>query len=570
MLSYRCKLHNIPLKTSTCLECGTREHVEVKSNIYWCDICNVPIYERKCSVCGTNGKRVASDLRPVFPEERLLLEIIWGEPFKYKDSSVWNTSGNYYLIDGKLYRFSVAGLRELDTDAIRTAFNTYEEVNYKNSFEKYVDKFIECNKDRYTEIDEEALRYLQEVTMGYDARDMFVSFSGGKDSTVTSDLVIRALGNPKILHIFGDTTLEFPETESYVANFKKKHSSTPVISSRNKEKNFEDLCQLIGPPSRVMRWCCTIFKTGAISRKISALFKGKTKILAFYGIRRSESASRSKYDRESEGHKISKQVTISPIIDWLDFDIWLYLLTRKIDFNSAYRLGYSRVGCWCCPNNSAWSEFLSKIHMKEQYEHWHTILVDFAKSIGKLDAEEYIDTGKWKARQGGNGVNYAKKSVISFEPCVLEENAFNYELQRPITEDLYELFKPFGYINTTLGNERLGEVYILKRDGEPILKLQGRMGSTHLKVTIFDYKLDGALNLAAAEDKVKCQLTKYQMCMGCRACEGVCKFGAIRMETLADGEISYRIADEKCVRCKACVNHFIAGCYMRKVLATKR
>ena len=46
--------------------------------------------------------------------------------------------------------------------------------------------------------------------------DMFCVFSGGKDSTVTSDLVIRALSEPKILHIFGDTTLEFPETIKYV------------------------------------------------------------------------------------------------------------------------------------------------------------------------------------------------------------------------------------------------------------------------------------------------------------------------------------------------------------------
>ena len=51
--------------------------------------------------------------------------------------------------------------------------------------------------------------------------DMFVSFSGGKDSTVTSDLVIRALSEPKILHIFGDTTLEFPETIKYVERLKE-------------------------------------------------------------------------------------------------------------------------------------------------------------------------------------------------------------------------------------------------------------------------------------------------------------------------------------------------------------
>lgn len=48
-------------------------------------------------------------------------------------------------------------------------------------------------------------------------------------------------------------------------------------------------------------------------------------------------------------------------------------------------------------------------------------------------------TDSGKARQGGNGVAYAQKSVISFKPCATEENAFNYELQKPVTEELYEL-----------------------------------------------------------------------------------------------------------------------------------
>ena len=98
--------------------------------------------------------------------------------------------------------------------------------------------------------------------------------------------------------------------------------------------------------------------------------------------------------------KITKQRIISPIIDWMDFDIWLYILTTGIDFNDAYRLGYARVGCWCCPNNSGWSEFLSKVHMHEQSKHFREMLIDFATSIGKEDAEVYVDDGYWKARQG--------------------------------------------------------------------------------------------------------------------------------------------------------------------------
>ena len=67
---------------------------------------------------------------------------------------------------------------------------------------------------------------------------------------------------------------------------------------------------------------------------------------------------------------------------------------------------------------------------------------------------------------------------------------------------MYELFKPFGYLNFEFGNKRLGEVYVTRKDGRLVLKLQGRIGSTTLKVTIIDYKIDGAASVKAAEEKV--------------------------------------------------------------------
>ena len=71
---------------------------------------------------------------------------------------------------------------------------------------------------------------------------MFVSFSGGKDSTVTSDLVINALNDDKIIHIYGDTTLEYPETKKYLDEFKKIHPTTPLLVAKNKEQDFNELC----------------------------------------------------------------------------------------------------------------------------------------------------------------------------------------------------------------------------------------------------------------------------------------------------------------------------------------
>ena len=569
MINYFCKKCNLKSDISICPVCGDRAELS-QSTIYWCDDCNIPLYDDVCPICGKHTRRIGSDLRPVFPEERLLLEILIGEPFKYKNSSVWNASGNHYYADGEKISFSVGQTRDMDAGEIRKQlFDLLPNNNY-DVFDGYIEKYISANSSRYEYISTEAMDFIRRMADGSELTDMFVSFSGGKDSTVVSDLVLRALGTQQILHIYGDTTLEFPESAEYVKRFRKEHPKTPIITSRNKDKDFYELAETLGSPSRQMRWCCTVFKTGAIQRKIQTLFKNKKRILTFNGIRRSESSSRNKYDRESDSSKIAVQRTVSPIIDWLDFDVWLYILSKGIDFNQAYRNGYTRVGCWMCPNNSIWSEFLSQIYMPEQYKKWHDFLLRFAVKLGKDDPEIYVKEGKWKARQGGTGIEYANTSVLTFEPCALQENTINFELQKPITEELYELFKPFGHLNFSLGNQRLGEVYVLGSDGTIHLKLQGRIGSTSLKVSILNKKAGHCVSIKAVEDKVKCQITKYQMCMGCLGCESVCKFGAIDIVTNRKGLISYKISNDKCVRCGNCINHFDGGCYIRKVLCIKR
>ena len=550
--------------------CATK----ASSTIYWCSDCNIPVFEKTCPRCGNEGTYIATDLRPVFPEENMLISILLkDDPFFFQRDSVWY--GGAYFVNGKRVTLSVTKLNSMSIDnvkGIKARYDSYSsQIDYAY-FDDYISRYVEANRDRYNFITEEAITYIQSYLGRYSIEDMMVSFSGGKDSTVTSSLVNRAVGNNRVLHIFGDTTLEFPYTLEYKKRFSTNDESKGVriLTAKNREKDFNELCEIVGPPSRVMRWCCTVFKTGAIQKTISSAFKDKKNILSFQGIRRSDSLSRSKYERESESPKISKQTVVSPIIDWIDYDVWLYILTTKIDFNEAYRLGWTRVGCWCCPNNGGWSEFLSKVHMYPQYSKWHKQLVAFAESIGKPDPEEYVISGGWKARQGGNGLAAAQTSIVPFEPCATDESAFNYDLQKPISDELYELFKPFGEINKELGNKRLGEVYVMNKSGKVVLILQGRHGSTRLKVIIKDVHIAGARTLAVAEGKIQCQLTKYQMCLGCKACESVCKFDAITVKDDGKGKIKYVIDSTKCMGCTECVGHFDAGCYMRKVLGIKR
>lgn len=575
MIERICPKCRVPMNGEKCIKPNCGCLTKMSSTIYWCKKCNVPIYEKICPVCGTEGNYVSTDIRPVFPEENMLISIILeNNPMSYQKESIWYGNG-VYIINGHKTRLSVNKLNKLPLEEIRKIKEMYNkfavQIDYK-FFDEIITKFVKANADRYNAITEDAVNFVQQYADRYDINDMMVSFSGGKDSTVTSHIVNKALGTNKVLHVFGDTTLEFPYTLEYKKRFRtnKESQGVRILTAKNREKNFEQLCEVVGPPSRVMRWCCTVFKTGAIQKTISSAFKDKSNILSFQGIRRSESASRSKYERESESPKISKQTVASPIINWIDYDVWLYILTTKIDFNYAYKLGWTRVGCWCCPNNGGWSEFLAKVHMYDQYIHWHELLINFAEKIGKPDPEDYINSGGWKARQGGNGLAAAQTSVVTFEPCATDQNSFNYDLQKPITEELYELFKPFGYINKELGNKRLGEVFVLNKSGKVVLILQGRIGSTKLKITIKDKHIAKAKTLSGAEKKIQCQLTKYQMCLGCKACESVCKYDAISVKDDGSGKITYSIDNDKCKRCTECVGHFNAGCYMRKVLGIKR
>lgn len=442
MIKYFCKECKTSSEKSICDICGGR--TETSSRLFWCEACNIPLYDEICPVCGKKGNGFTTDVRPVFPEERLLIEAVIGEPLKYLNNSVWNASSSGYFVDGKKIEFSVEALSDFDPDKIRDVIDEYSSQNTYEYFDSNMALFVKANKKRYNDITSEATDYINKAASGYDVTSMFVSFSGGKDSTVVSHLVTTALSNPSIIHLFGDTTLEFPETIDYINRFKKTNRKTHLLTSKNNQQDFFELCKDFGPPSRMLRWCCTVFKTGFISKRVNSSFKDKTSVLTFYGIRRNESKSRSNYDREDNSPKISKQKVASPVIDWMDYDIWLYILTTGIDFNSAYRKGYSRVGCWCCPNNSRWSQFLSSVYMPEQYAKFNSILIDFAVKMGKPDPEEYVKNGGWKARSGGAGVEMSKNVAIEFKPCAVDESSFNYELNKPVSEQLYELFKPFG------------------------------------------------------------------------------------------------------------------------------
>lgn len=556
-----------------CEICGKATEEDIPVEIYRCSCCNIPIIRSAndidrftCPKCGGDTVYMASDLRPVFPEERLLIEILLDKPLAYLNCSVWANANRYY-IDDKVITISSKHYKKHTPDYLIEMLDKYKEQNSYSFFDKNISDFVSANKARLNYIIDEAHTFIQHEASKYPRENIVLSFSGGKDSTVTADLAVKALSDPSLVHIFGNTTLEFPLTIEYTHRFRNNNPKAIFRIAQNKEQDFYKVCEDIGPPARMMRWCCSMFKTGPITRILNRYYRD-INILTFYGIRKCESVSRSKYNRvedNAESIKIKKQKVASPIFLWQDLDIWLYIFGEDIDFNDAYRLGYDRVGCWCCPNNNERAQFLSSIYMSEQYQKWRSFLIDFAKKIGKPDAEIYVDTGKWKARQGGNGVKAAQDVKIRYTNCTAEDYAKIYSLNRPVDDEFLNLFTPFGKVSKELGRKLINETIVVDlKTNTPILSIQpftqdGYEYSVKVKT----------MNVSKHEDlqrMVGYQVRKFNACRKCLKCESLCQFGAISI--VGD---TYHIDENKCKRCKMCVTakYLDGGCLMDKYLKTK-
>ncbi len=543
---------------------GIKDIEMEKVQVPFCNTCNMPSWNSKdnklCSACNRKIETFYPDIIPVFVEEKILLSVILKD--KIYNKNVWNMGANRYLVDGERVR-----VIHPQKDQIRDIYKEYQKLITTLNFEELLSnehamfqEFICNNKERFKKIEIDAHEYIQKVDRNNAERVSFVSFSGGKDSVVVSDLVRQALSKHSILHIFGDTTLEMDETLRFIKEFKEKNPLVPFIDAVS-ERNFMDLCKIVGPPTRMNDWCCSIFKSGPISQTLNSLFpqeKSGVKYLTYYGIRAKESLARSKYGRTSDSPKITSQRVASPIFGWLDYDIWLYLLTRDLPINQSYRYGYRRVGCWCCPNNSGWSEFLNEIHLKDKQGEWKKYLYKFAKKIGKEDYEVYVDDGYWKARHGGIGL-YNSNTKIEKTPCI-EKNIENIILKKPYSKELDEYLKPFGQLSKS---EKNGDIKIIVYEGKSNKKQFNILAREDSKIIKLDIIKDKHKELL--RHRIECQFRKYQLCIQCSACDSICQYGAI-----STFNNKYKIDEKKCIHCLDCVaKTFTGGCLINETLKTK-
>lgn len=511
----------------------------MSQTIYWCPYCNVPTLFEECNLCGSKCFILSKDLKPVFPGER---EILVRELSKYvkkniKLPSVLFRSNNRVFYNGKLL-FTFRIINNKLSFSLKTKPETLAFDEEEISFNEYIERVVRASEERIKEKEKEAVDIIMKAKEKYDNLPVFVSFSGGKDSSIVAFLVNKVLGKTPL--IFSNTSMEFPETVDFAKRFANKLGTKLIELKPNRD--FFDLCKELGPPSRVMRWCCFTQKSAPINDFYTSL---GSDILSFDGIRKKESRSRSKFEPIRKNTKIIHQYSAYPIFYWSDFEVWLYIFYKKIEVNPLYFFGYSRVGCWTCPNNSMFDEFLTSKTHPRLYEKWLNFLMEYARVHGKT--RDWVYEGLWKERK----TKYNKIKIgYATKICDKDVDSFviNLNGKKKVDEKIINFLQIFG----DKGISRKGKLVEIKGGR---LSIRTFIGGNKILLSLY-----ASSGISRILRYIIIQLEKAMNCVDCGACISTCPFNAIRVisgKVIIDGRL--------CRHCFQCASskYLKMGCVSR-------
>ena len=205
--------------------------------------------------------------------------------------------------------------------------------------------------------------------------NIYVAFSGGKDSTVLLHIVRNIF--PSIKAVYYDTGLEFPEIKDFVKtidnvdiirpklSFKQviDKYGYPVISKEQsrrihdyrttKSEKYKQICYkeisakwkyMIDAPFKISDRCCYVMKKYPAYK-----YENNTKLHPIIGTMASESQRRLvSYLQYGCNNFDSERPTSKPLSFWTEKDIWGYIKLNNIQYSKIYDMGYYRTGCmWC-------------------------------------------------------------------------------------------------------------------------------------------------------------------------------------------------------------------------------
>ncbi|AQU05373.1 phosphoadenosine phosphosulfate reductase [Dehalococcoides mccartyi] len=408
-----------------------------------------------------------------------------------------------------------------------------------------VGAMVEANREMLEIIEQTTVKKILAIYTKYKNRlDCFhVAFSGGKDSCVLLDLVKKALPKGSFVVVFGDTGMEFPDTYEVVRKTKQQciEDEIPFYIAKS-HFNTNESWKLFGPPSRVLRWCCSVHKSTPQTLKLREV-TGKNNFIGldFVGVRAQESVARSTYKYENYGVKQKGQFSHNSILEWTSAEIWLYIYSNDILINETYKKGNGRAGCLFCPMSGGTSDYLRRSSYSAEIDMYiDAIRANYdGDKHKKSNTESYILNGGWNARKNGREL-----SNNAFR-CV--EKTTNGNLTITVIDpdsDWLEWIKTLGDLHGDNGE------YSVVFEGENI-RFSVRENKNGYIVAI----PESVLKEKPAFGKIFRQVfRKASYCKGCRVCETNCRNGCI---SFADGKVKIN----NCIRCHEC--HAIdSGCLL--------
>jgi phosphoadenosine phosphosulfate reductase len=321
-----------------------------------------------------------------------------------------------------------------------------------------IDAMVEANREMLEIIEQTTVKKILAIYTKYkDKLDCFhVAFSGGKDSLVLLDLVKKALPRGSFVVVFGDTEMEFPDTYDVIKKIKQQcaEEEIPFYIAKS-HLSPKESWELFGPPSRTLRWCCSVHKSTPQTLKLREITgKDNYKGLAFVGIRAQESVNRSEYVYFNDGKKTKGQFSHNSILEWTSAEIWLYIYANDVVINKAYKKGSARVGCICCPMGGGKAGFIEHQNYNDTVNDYLDI-VRSSNGRENINIDEYIMNNGWSARKNGRDLaNNPNHCIERFEngylTIIINDPTSNWQewiktLELP--DDAYSVTKTLtGYI----------------------------------------------------------------------------------------------------------------------------
>lgn len=400
-----------------------------------------------------------------------------------------------------------------------------------------IPSMVEKNKFILEGLAIETIKRIYNTYMEYNKKvDIFhVSYSGGKDSEVMLDLVIRALPHDAFIVVFGDTRMEFPDTYDAVIAAKEKCENFGVRFYTSKSRfSPDESWRIFGPPATTLRWCCSVHKTAPQLLKLREITgKSNFREMAFVGVRGDESLRRSEYDYVSYGTKHRGQYSFNPILEWNSAEIYLYIYSNNIHLNKAYKKGNARAGCLVCPMSRDNSDYFRHCSYPNEVDEFINIVSEMnARSLEtEDDNKRYVETGGWKIRKNGRDIKGLPEKIDE----VLDGKKWIITVRNPTT-NWKEWIKTAGILVETNSGFRL-------ENDLAFVDFVIQEGVGEFKVIVDEYRQPEEKRLLKMLKQV---FRKAAYCVLCQECQADCPNGFIHMES---GKL---VIDDRCVHCGNC------------------